>query len=333
MSRFIELDSAYSTTRRLRKVAVETVEAELKTLQKPEDQFETILFQSEGEERKGNGGLRTKGYFKKSSEEKSLVTVITVVLNGEKYLEETINSVLNQTHDNVEYIIIDGGSTDGTLDLVRKYEETIDYWVSEKDKGIYDAMNKGITLSQGDYIGLLNAGDLLTSDALARVAQALDALGQPGYTCGAVELIDQAGNRFGRSAPLAENLRYRRRFLEMPCPHLGVFVSKSIYVRNGLYDTAFRLSADYDFILRMVAKKIASVDINEPVGKFRSGGASGGIKTFIETFFVHRKNSAPFAYPYFAFVRSIFKKTLSKIAPTSFKKMINKKMVSKNRYD
>jgi len=88
-----------------------------------------------------------------------LVTVVTVIFNGKPFLEETIQSVINQTYPNVEYIIIDGGSTDGTLDIIHKYEHVIDYWITEKDEGIYDAMNKGINISTGDWINFMNAGD------------------------------------------------------------------------------------------------------------------------------------------------------------------------------
>lgn len=105
------------------------------------------------------GGLRTQGYVKESLDEKPQITVITVVFNGEDFLEQTILSVINQNYDNVEYIIIDGGSTDNTLNIIRKYEHAIDYWISEKDEGIYDAMNKGIKLSSADWINFMNAGD------------------------------------------------------------------------------------------------------------------------------------------------------------------------------
>ena len=105
------------------------------------------------------GGLHTKGYFKTSSKEKPLISIITVVLNGEKQLDRTIQSVLYQTYNNIEYIIIDGGSTDRTIDIISKYKKTIDYWACEKDDGLYDAMNKGIDIATGEWINFMNAGD------------------------------------------------------------------------------------------------------------------------------------------------------------------------------
>src|ERR1700742_4639960 len=110
------------------------------------------------------GGLRLKGIKKQSEIDNPLVSVVTVVYNGAKHLEQTINSVLNQSHKNVEYIIIDGGSTDGTLDIIKRYEDKIDYWQSERDGGIYFAMNKGVSLAKGELIGILNADDFYLLD-------------------------------------------------------------------------------------------------------------------------------------------------------------------------
>jgi len=200
MEKLLTLDNNYSTTRLLSRREPEIVN-------EPEDKVKTMLFLPPHPERNGEGGLRTKGYFKYSYEIENgqwyacdfrgrrlfevkppdrfeidqeefkakdgvvrlpLVSIITVVLNGEKYLEETIKSVINQTYPNVEYIIIDGGSTDGTVDIIKKYENYIDYWVSESDKGIYDAMNKGIDVILGEWVNFMNAGDTLASEEVLK---------------------------------------------------------------------------------------------------------------------------------------------------------------------
>ncbi len=113
------------------------------------------------------GGKRLSKDFIK---EKKLFSIITVVLNNKKFIEETINSVINQ-NSNFEYIIIDGGSTDNTVEIIKKYENRIDLWISEKDGGIYDAMNKGIILSNGEYIGMINSGDSYKNKSLEIIKQ------------------------------------------------------------------------------------------------------------------------------------------------------------------
>ena len=166
MAQIICLDKNYSTTQLL-------TQKKPILKQRPGDKLETSLFLADNRERKGEGGLRTKGYFKKSYDDKPMISIITVVFNGEKYLEQTIQSVINQTYDNVEYILIDGGSTDGTVDIIKKYGVQIDYWISESDSGIYDAWNKGLSLATGDIIGFCNADDFYEQTTLVKIEQSL----------------------------------------------------------------------------------------------------------------------------------------------------------------
>ena len=110
------------------------------------------------------GGLRKKNIFKSNSKMKPLISIITVVLNNEKYLQECIDSLNIQKYINYEHIIIDGGSTDNTIKIIKKNEDKIDFWISEKDKGIYDAFNKGMSLAKGEYLGFLNSDDIFYSE-------------------------------------------------------------------------------------------------------------------------------------------------------------------------
>jgi hypothetical protein len=169
------LDPAYSTTRRVYREP--SASAGLADERPLAPQAERVVARSI------QGGLRTRGYRKRNAgatigEERipsiPLISIITVVFNAADHMEQTIQSVLGQSYDNVEYIIVDGGSTDATVDIIRKYEHAIDFWMSEPDGGIYDAMNKGVKLSSGYYVALLNASDwydehLLDSIALTHV--------------------------------------------------------------------------------------------------------------------------------------------------------------------
>jgi len=166
MDKVVCLDENYSMTR-------------LKMQEKPEivnkfnDKFKSVLFLPEGKPRKGEGGLRVKGDFKKSYPEQPLISIVTVVFNGEQFIEEAIQSVINQKYDNIEYIIVDGGSTDNTVNIIKKYEDKIDYWVSEADEGQSDAFNKAFSVCQGVLVSWLNADDILLPGAITEVAQTL----------------------------------------------------------------------------------------------------------------------------------------------------------------
>ena len=282
----LSLDEGYSTTRLLTQEKPEIINT-------PEDKFETVLFLPEGENRKGEGGLRTKGYYKKSFDDKPLISIITVVFNGEKYLEETIQSVINQTYSNVEYIIIDGGSSDGTLDIIKKYEDKIDYWVSEKDKGIYDAMNKGIQVSQGEIIGIVNSDDYLYLDTISNIAN-LYLENKFNYTYGTLDYIDENGNKLYEISSIGiNNIKYKI-FKHMPYLHPTMFVSKKLYEEIGMYNMIYKLSADYDFVLRLIENKYKGVELSFKTGCFRVGGASGGIETIKENHTLLLEHKHPF---------------------------------------
>ncbi len=234
--------------------------------QKPEYKIESKLFLPPNPERKGEGGLRTKGYFKKAYDNKPLISIVTVVYNGEKHLEQTINSVIVQDYDNVEYIIIDGGSTDGTPDIIKKYEEQIDYWVSEPDNGIYDAMNKGISLVNGDYIGFLNADDWYYGDTLASVSKRLTGSG-PGYVFGDVDMYDKSKFLY----TLKPKLGYFKR--GAPIGHPSLFV-QTTYLHRMPFELGYKVAADYDLMIKLIKQKVSYVQINQSLANFRTTGVS-----------------------------------------------------------
>jgi len=210
-----------------------------------------------------------------------VVTVITVVFNGAATIEHTIRSVREQTCEAVEYIVIDGGSNDGTVDILRKYEGDIDYWVSEKDAGIYDAMNKGIALARGDYIGMLNSDDYFANPfALEKIASRLvtsdvDAV----FSC--LDVIDPANlDRVLRRYRISKFSTLMLRIGIMP-PHPTFYCKKSCYTKAGPYRTDYRIAADFEMLVRMLLKHQISWEfLDETTVKMRSGGvSSSGIRS------------------------------------------------------
>lgn len=225
------------------------------------------------------GGRRTRGVERTSTPEKPLVTVITVVFNGARTIEQTILSVLAQTYENVEYLVIDGGSTDGSLDILRQYEDRIDYWQSEKDRGLYDAMNKGIALAKGDVVGMLNADDFFAApSALADIvdgfAEGVDAV----FSC--LDIVDPTDlARVVRKYRISSFSRFMLRIGVMP-PHPTFYCRKSCFEKAGGYRTDYQIAADFEMLARLLLKHdIKWKFLDKTTVNMRSGGvSSSGIK-------------------------------------------------------
>lgn len=202
-----------------------------------------------------------------------IVTIITVVLNGERHLEKTIKSVIHQTYGNIEYIIIDGGSTDGTIDIIKKHEDEIDCWLSEKDHGIYDAMNKGIRLANGALIGMVNCGDWLKIDAVSQVIEMIkERIGEKFIVSGGMDKVDEKGNHLFTIIRSEDILK--KRFQMMPLNHGATFISMPAYSRYGLYDTTYRIAGDYELVLRMIELGVKLYFIDSVLSYMRAGGVS-----------------------------------------------------------
>ena len=148
-----------------------------------------------------------------------LISIITVVFNGIEHLEETILSVANQTYCNIEYIVIDGGSDDGTLEIIKKYLHIIDLWVSENDNGIYDAMNKGAKLATGSHLGFLNASDMYFTDAIQHVVNAISK-NDFDYCFAPAIVRTESGQDIFTAHPINNFVYQQGQYMGMPAPHM-----------------------------------------------------------------------------------------------------------------
>ena len=221
-----------------------------------------------------------------------LITIITVVFNGMRYLEETIQSVIAQKSSNIEYIIIDGGSTDGTLDIIEKYQDSIDCWVSEPDQGIYDAMNKGSKLANGLYLSFLNASDIYCQGAIKDIASSI-AEENFDYCCGPVTIRNELNQDIRTVYPLKNFCYEQGKLMGMFAPHLSVFIKTEIFHTLNGFDLSFALSSDFDLLLRLSAKTKNAYYFDSPIGSFKLGGVSGSYKTYIDNFYIYKKHYVP----------------------------------------
>jgi glycosyltransferase involved in cell wall biosynthesis len=223
------------------------------------------------------GGRRRHGavYFDRSLG--PLVSVITAVFNARRSVADCIESVLRQNYTNLEFIIVDAGSIDGTVDVIRKYDNQIDVWLSEHDNGIFDAWNKGLKLATGEWIAFLGADDVYTPGAIGRYMEAAQLHPKAEFICSRAQLVHPAGYApiFGGPWKWPTSARF------MTSIHVGTMHKRSLFERYGEFDTSYRSAGDYDFLLR-VGGKLQAAFIPDVTVKMSSGGASDSVSGLYE---------------------------------------------------
>jgi len=182
--------------------------------------------------------------------EKPLVSIVTPSFNQARYLEETIRSVLGQTYERIEYILIDGGSTDGSLEIIQKYTDKVSYWVSEKDKGQTDAINKGFKAAHGSILAWLNSDDVYQPRAVSEAVAYLMDQPQVGMVYGDLDFVDENGQVIGRFPAAQTDLRrLRRGYVHIPQP--AAFFRAELWQHVAPLDDSFYFAMDYDLWVRL----------------------------------------------------------------------------------
>lgn len=226
------------------------------------------------------------------------LSLISVVYNNAQYIEDCIKSVASQSYRNREHIVVDGGSTDGTLELIEKHREKITKWVSEPDEGLYSAMNKGISMATGDVIGFLHSDDFYADDDVIEKVADVFINRDVESLYGDLVYISKNGKRILR---YWKSGNYREGMVKwgwMP-PHPTFFVKRAVYNKHGCFNTDLRVAADYDLILRFLGKHgISTHYIPEILIKMRIGGNSNkSIKNIIrkstEDYRAMKENNLP----------------------------------------
>lgn len=354
MNNLLSVASNYATTKILSK--------DPPGINKKDVQCKTFLFYPQNAQRKGEGGLRKRGYFKHSYKkiggvwyidnldglgkkvdlsanhlnynELPLITIITVVFNNEEYIEKTIQSVINQTYPNVEYIIIDGGSTDRTLDIIKEYENYVDYWVSERDRGIYDGMNKGIDLACGKWLNFMNSGDeFYDENTLEKIFSSGKNMEEYDVIYGDVELnyeyyCPQVKNEIVK-AGITKNLWKGPRFC-----HQSAFIKVEKHSKFDIYNPA----ADFEIFYKMQLDHSKFRKENIVISRYLRGGFSQR-KRYIGRFYCFKTvflNSPSFTlglmavfYYSFSFLSFVVKDILKYLLP---RKVLVYLMSVNNRY-
>jgi len=205
------------------------------------------------------------------------ISIITVSYNSSRTIRDTIESLLIQTYKNIEYIIVDGLSTDNTVNIIKEYESQFNEmlrWVSEKDNGLYDAMNKGFRMATGDVIGIINSDDLFSdSQAIEKVVNCFKT--NDPVDCVFADLYYVAQNDISKIVRYWQTGKKSSFAKGWHPAHPTLYVKKKVYDRYGLFDLNYKLAADFELMLRLVEKdKISMVYLPEPLVKMRLGGVT-----------------------------------------------------------
>jgi glycosyltransferase involved in cell wall biosynthesis len=245
--------------------------------------------------------------------ESPLISVITSCLNAEKTIRRTIESVIDQTYKNIEFIIIDGISTDKTLKIINEYNVQISHIISEKDNGISDAFNKGIKISNGEYIQILNADDYLPKDKIEKSINLLIKNPDFAYCYGDIILIDK------NQKPLFEiagdkSYKNKIRFSMPSLNHPTVIAKKSMFEKYGIFDTQWKYAMDYDWLLRLHKNMEVGVYSQEIKVYMQEGGESSKywVKTELEQMHISIHNGYNSVRAFFVFIFKCFKISIRK---------------------
>jgi glycosyltransferase involved in cell wall biosynthesis len=248
--------------------------------------------------------------------QRKIVSVITVCYNSEKYIQSAIESVLRQTYENIEYIIVDGNSRDKTLDIIRKYASLFNgrmRWISEPDNGIYHAMNKGIKMATGDIVGILNSDDIYFDDKVIEDIVLHIYSENADSIYGNVIMVHPDNLhkiiRVSKSSTFKPN-SFKKGWHP---PHPGFFVKKRIYDAFGVFDTSLKIAADFELMLRYLEKhRISTVYYDRIIVRMRWGGEStGSVKRIVrgnmEVIKAFKKNgfSASILHPFYKMTRKL----------------------------
>ena len=219
------------------------------------------------------------------------ITIITVCYNAEKHIEECLKSVASQTYPKLEYIVIDGDSTDNTLNIIKKYDDKIDKWISEKDSGISEAMNKGLKMARGDYILFLHSDDyLLSNDSVENAVKRMD--GCADIYAFSVLLGNKQYFTKKRSTPFSCRIRFKTTLM-----HQGTFCRKRLFDSVGNFDESLKIAMDYDFFLRAFYLNATLVCQKSPLTFMKDTGVSSKAdrnslkERFAEEKKIHFKNA------------------------------------------